>query len=107
MKSYTWSLTKTAVDGSQQPVELEMLLTVPWLGGGAFQFKEDGQYTLTATAKNARGKETVLSKQITVYPVIDQSFDLPDTTHTDKSVTLAFPLEKALRSRYRVVGDEG
>ncbi|MCQ1530133.1 S-layer homology domain-containing protein [Lutispora saccharofermentans] len=95
MKSYTWSLTKTAVDGFQQPVELEYAVNGSLgLEGGAIQFKEDGQYTLTATAKNARGKETVLSKQITVYPVIDLSFDLPDTTHTDKSVTLAFPLEK-------------
>lgn len=95
MKSYTWTLTKTAVDGSQQPVELEDAINGSLgLEGGTIQFKEDGQYTLTATAKNARGKETVLSKQIKVYPVIDLSFDLPDTTHTDKSVTLAFPLEK-------------
>lgn len=95
MKSYTWTLTKTAVDGSQQPVELETAITgILGLEGGTVQFKEDGQYTLTATAKNARGKETVLSKQITVYPVIDMSFDLPETTHTDKSNTLIFPLEK-------------
>ncbi|WP_088224639.1 S-layer homology domain-containing protein [Desulfosporosinus sp. FKB] len=95
MKSYTWSLTKTAVDGSQQPVELaDAVSGTLGLEGGTIQFKEDGQYTLTATAKNARGKETVLSRQITVYPVIDLSFDLPETTHTDKSITLTFPLEK-------------
>jgi hypothetical protein len=58
------------------------------LEGGTIIFNQDGQYTLTATAKNARGKETVLSKQITVYPVIDLSFELPETTHTDKSTTL-------------------
>jgi len=95
MSSFTWTLTKTAVDGSQQPVELADAVTgTLGLEGGTIQFKEDGQYTLTATAKNARGKETVLAKQITVYPVIDLSFDLPEATHTDKSVTLAFPLEK-------------
>ncbi|MDI6877913.1 MAG: S-layer homology domain-containing protein [Desulfitobacteriaceae bacterium] len=95
MKSYTWTLTKTAVDGSQKPVELADAVSGTLdLEGGTIKFKEDGQYTLTATAKNARGKETVLSKQITVYPVIDQSFDLPETTHTDKSITLTFPLEK-------------
>lgn len=95
MKSHNWALTKTAVDGSQQPVELaDAVSGTLGLEGGTIQFKEDGQYTLTATAKNARGKETVLSKQITVYPVIDLGFDLPETTHTDKSVTLTYPLEK-------------
>ncbi|RJE46590.1 MULTISPECIES: S-layer homology domain-containing protein [unclassified Dehalobacter] len=95
MSNFTWTLTKTAVDGSQQPVELADAVTgTLGLEGGTIQFKEDGQYTLTATAKNARGKETVLAKQITVYPVIDLSFELPATTHTDKSVTLTLPLEK-------------
>ena len=95
MKSYTWTLTKTAVDGSQQPVELaDAVSGTLGLEGGTIQFKVDGQYTLTAAAKNARGKETVLSKQIMVYPVIDLSFDLPQTTHTDKSITLTFLLDK-------------
>jgi len=95
MKSFIWTLTKTAVDGSQQPVELaDAVSGTLGLEGGTIQFKEDGQYTLTATAKNARVKETVLSKQISIYPVIDLSFDLPETTHTDKSVTLTYPLEK-------------
>ena len=95
MKSYTWTLTKTAVDGSQQPVELgTAFIGTLGLEGGTIQFKEDGQYTLTAAAKNVRGKETLLSKQIMVYPVIDLSFDLPDSTHTDKSTTITFLLDK-------------
>ena len=95
MSSFSWSLTKTAVDGSQQPVELKDAFSgTLGLEGGAISFNQDGQYTLTAKAKNVIGKETVLSKQITVYPVIDLSFDLPETTHTDKSVTLTFQLEK-------------
>jgi hypothetical protein len=36
----------------------------------------------------------VLSKSVKVYPVIDLAFDLPETTHTDKSVTLAYAPEK-------------
>jgi hypothetical protein len=95
MKSFTWSLTKTAVDGSQQAVELEDALTGSLgLEGGTIQFKEKGQYTLTATAKNSRDKKTALSKTVTVYPVIGLGFDLPETIHTDKSVTLTFPLEQ-------------
>lgn len=92
MSSFTWSLAQTAVDGSLQTVAPEdAVLGTLGLEGGTIQFKRDGQYTLTATAKNAKGKETVLSKQITVYPVIDLSFELPKTTHTDKSATLVFP----------------
>jgi hypothetical protein len=95
MSNFSWSLTKTAVDGSEQPVALEDAVSgTLGLEGGIISFNQDGQYTLTATAKNARGKETVLSKQITVYPVIDLSFELPETTHTDKSVTLTFQPEK-------------
>jgi len=95
MSSFSWSLTKTAVDGSQQPVELQDTVSgTLGLDGGAISFNQDGQYTLTATAKNARGKETVLSKQITVYPVIDLRFVLPETIHTDKSVTLTYQPEK-------------
>jgi hypothetical protein len=95
MKSYTWTLTKTAVDGSQQLVELADAVTGSLgLEGGTIQFREAGQYMLIATAHNAIGKETVLSRQVTVYPVIDLSFELPETTHTDKSVVLAFRLGK-------------
>ncbi len=95
MSSFSWSMTKTTVDGSYQTVELaDAISGTLGLEGAAIHFKEDGQYTLTATAKNSKGKETVLSKQITVYPVIDLNFDLPDTTHTDKSATLNFQPEK-------------
>ena len=95
MKSYTWTLTKTAVDGSQQLVELaDAVIGSLGVEGGTIQFRVDGQYSLIATAQNVIGKETVLSRQVTVYPIIDLSFDLPETTHTDKSVVLTFPLEK-------------
>jgi hypothetical protein len=89
-----WSLTKTAADGSQQPVALEDAVSGSLgLEGGTIQFKEEGKYTLTATAKTPEEKKR-FNKTVTVYPVIDLSFDLPETTHTDKSVTLTFPLEK-------------
>ncbi|WP_243126687.1 S-layer homology domain-containing protein [Clostridium sp. HBUAS56010] len=92
MQSFTWTLSKTAVDGSEQTAELTDAGTLS-LEGGILQFKEPGKYTLTATAKNVRGKETELSKTVTVYPVIDLTFALPETTHTDKSVTLSYALE--------------
>ncbi|MPM22379.1 hypothetical protein SDC9_68831 [bioreactor metagenome] len=93
MSTFTWTLTKTAVDGTQQPVADAINGT---LGkeGGTIRFLREGEYTLTATALNARGKATILSRQITVYPVADVTFELPETLHTDKSVPLSIPLEK-------------
>lgn len=94
-KNFTWSLNRTAVDGSEQSVEMAKVAPDGLgLEGGKLQFKEDGRYTLTATAQNVRGKETTLSKTVMVYPVIDLKFELPDTTHTDKSVTLSYIPEK-------------
>ena len=95
MNSYIWTLSKTDVDGSEKSIEMKDVVTGGLgLEGGTIKFKEYGQYTLTATAKNARGKETVLSKQVKVYPVINMNFDLPETTHTDKSTTITYSLEK-------------
>lgn len=92
MESFSWSLTKTAADGSEQPMELAGIGTLG-LEGGTLQFREPGKYTLTATAKNVRGKETLLAKTVTIYPTIDLTFALTETTHTDKSVTLDYSLE--------------
>lgn len=94
MNSYTWTLSKTDVDGSEKSIEMKDAVTgALGLEGGTVKFMEYGQYTLTATAKNARGKETVLSMQIKVYPVINMNFDMPETTHTDKSTTITYSLE--------------
>ena len=94
MNDFTWTLTKTDVDGSEKAIEMKDAVSgTLGLEGGTIRFKEHGQYTLTATAKNTRGKETVLSKQIKVYPVINMSFELPETTHTDKSTAITYSLE--------------
>lgn len=92
MESFSWSLTKTAADGSEQPMGLAGIVTLG-LEGGTLQFKEPGKYTLTAAAKNVRGKETLLAKTVTIYPTIDLTFALPETTHTDKTVTLEYSLK--------------
>lgn len=95
MKNFAWSLTKTTVDGSEQPVELEESINgTLGLEGGTIRFAKEGRYTLTATAKNVRGKETILSRTINIYPILDLSFKLPETTHTDQAVTLTYSLEK-------------
>ncbi|OLN30074.1 EF hand domain/PKD domain protein [Desulfosporosinus metallidurans] len=88
--SLTWSLTKEAVDGAQTAVELSKAIDGSLTNeGGTITFKESGSYTLTATAVNYGGRETICTKSIIVYPVVDVSFDLPEYTHTDRTVTIA------------------
>lgn len=89
-KSITWSLTKATADDGQEPLPLSDAVSSSLTdSGGSITFKNSGSYTLTATAVNSAGRETVYSQTVTVYPVIDVSFDLPETTHTDKTVTIA------------------
>lgn len=93
-KSITWSLTKATADDGLEPLPLSDAVSGSLTdSGGSITFKSSGSYTLTATAVNSVGHETVYSQTVTVYPVIDVSFDLPETTHTDKTVTIAESVE--------------
>jgi hypothetical protein len=51
--------------------------------GGSIRFKQDGEYTLTATITDATGREFATSSSVVVYPIIEIDFNLPDTLHTD------------------------
>jgi len=88
-KTLTWSLAKETVTGELQPIDLGKAVD-GFLGkeGGTIVFKESGSYTLTATAVNYGGRETSCSKSIMVYPVINAGFELPEYTHTDRTVTI-------------------
>ncbi|MEA5040246.1 MAG: S-layer homology domain-containing protein [Clostridiaceae bacterium] len=89
-KSITWSLTKATADDGQEPLPLSDAVSGSLTdSGGTIGFLSSGSYTLTATAVNSAGRETVFSQTVTVYPMIDVSFDLPESTHTDKTVTIA------------------
>lgn len=54
--------------------------------GGIIRFKDTGSFTLTATAKNSRGRTATCEQTLSVYPVITATFTLPETAHTDTSV---------------------
>lgn len=56
--------------------------------GGTVQFKEKGIYTLTATITDEIGKVVTVSHEITVYPVAEVKLNLPNVTHTDKTIIL-------------------
>lgn len=88
-KALTWSLTRETVDGSAQTLDLTEAVTGSLnKEGGTIVFKESGSYTLTATATNYNGKTTSCSHSITVYPVVGIAFELPQHTHTDKTVSI-------------------
>ena len=88
-KSLTWSLTRETMDGGQETVALPDAVSGSLSdSGGTITFQNSGSYTLTATAVNSVGRETVYSQTITVYPVINVSFDLSKTLHTDETATV-------------------
>lgn len=88
-KALNWSLTKKTLDGSEQKLILyEMITGDLSKEGGSIVFKESGSYTLTALATNYNGKVTRHSQSIEVLPVVNIVFELPEYTHTDKTISI-------------------
>ncbi|QNK42200.1 hypothetical protein [Caproicibacter fermentans] len=84
-----WTLTRANADGAQVTVDPSKILSETLdKSGGTVTFQESGNYVLTATAANSSGRETVCSHEITVYPVAGVAFSLPESTHTDKAVSI-------------------
>ena len=89
-QSLRWSLTKEAADGVQIAVDLTKAIDGSLTkDGGNITFKENGNYVLIAIAVNSSGRETSFPKSITVYPVINTGFELPEYAYTDKAITVA------------------
>ena len=82
--SVVWTLTKDGKSAEiADSIEGELSNT-----GGTVQFKEKGNYTLTATITDEIGKAVTVSHEITVYPVAEVKLNLPNVTHTDKTIIL-------------------
>ena len=89
VSSVTWRVTKNEI-----PVELSSVFDGELNeDGGTLKAKERGKYTITATAKNSRGKEVNYSQTVTVYPVITMDFTLPKTAHTDTAIAVDLKTE--------------
>lgn len=86
-----WSLKK---DGAAADIEktLSDELTTT---GGTVLFRENGNYTLTASITDELGKVTTAQRSITVYPVAEVTLTLPAVSHTDKTVTLKTETKEA------------
>ena len=89
VSSVSWSVTKDDI-----PMELSTAFEGELTkDGGTLKTKEVGKYTLTATAKNSRGKEITHSQTINVYPIITMDFALAEKTHTDKVIPVELKTE--------------
>lgn len=84
-----WSLTKETESGLQPHVDIAQAINGSLSqGGGKISFKDSGKYTLTAIAVSYNGRETKYSKGITVYPVLNPEFNLPEYTYTNETVDI-------------------
>ena len=85
----TWTVLKNDLPAPLSDV-LEGELTAK---GGIIRFKDTGSFTLTATAKNSRGRTATCEQTLSVYPVITAAFTLPETAHIDTSVPVELTAE--------------
>ena len=84
VKSVVWTVRKDGVS-----LELDKVLNgVLNENGGSISFLDTGNFVLTATAVNSRGKEIKHEQSIHIYPVITTGFSLPKTAHTDTAVSV-------------------
>ena len=89
VSSVSWSITKDEI-----PMELSSVFEGELnKDGGTLKAKGIGKYTITATAKNSRGREITHSQTVTVYPVITMDFTLPETAHTDTTIPLELKIQ--------------
>ena len=84
VKSVVWTVRKDGVS-----LELDKVLNgVLNENGGSISFLDTGNFVLTATAVNSRGKEIKHEQSIHIYPIITTGFSLPKTAHTDTAVSV-------------------
>ena len=77
-----WSLTKNG-----EVVEIDECLDGRLTNeGGRIRFTEKGTYILSANVTDETGRVFTKQDEIKVYPLIEATFDLPASTHTDEAI---------------------
>jgi len=56
--------------------------------GGRIRFVDKGEYVLAANVTDETGRVFTKQDSIKVYPVVETSFDLPSTAHSDETVAV-------------------
>lgn len=82
--SVVWSLEKDGITTDMKQALIGELTTM----GGTVLFKEKGSYMLTASITDELGKIVTAKNNITVYPVAEVNLNLPEISHTDKTIIL-------------------
>ena len=80
----SWYIEK---DGDRKPY-LEYTDGVLSDNGGIIRFGQAGTYTICAVGTDETGREFVSETKITVYAVPALDFNMPQTTHTDKEISI-------------------
>ena len=80
-----WSLTR---NGENVPVS-DYVTGELTADGGKIQFKQAGEYKLTASFKDAGGRSYSYEQAFTVYPIPTVAWTMPNYAHTDSTFTVA------------------
>ncbi len=80
-----WSLTR---NGENVPVS-DYVTGELTADGGKVQFKQAGEYKLTASFKDAGGRSYSYEQAFTVYPIPTVAWTMPNYAHTDSTFTVA------------------
>ena len=80
-----WSLTR---NGESVPVS-DYVTGELTADGGKIQFKQAGEYKLTASFKDAGGRSYSYEQAFTVYPIPTVAWTMPNYAHTDSTFTVA------------------
>lgn len=79
-----WTISKEGT-----PIEMKAAVEGPLSDtGGQIRFKEPGLYRLTATLTDLTGREFAHSESITIYPVVELGFYLPEMLHPDETAVV-------------------
>jgi hypothetical protein len=87
-----WTVTKDGMDVAFHTV-IDGTLNA---NGGKFRFKEYGSYVVTGTMTDYLNRKFTHSEKITVMPLVEYSFSMPDSVHYGKEFEVA--VENALHT---------
>lgn len=66
--------------------------------GGSITLKEKGNYSIIATCTDEKERSYPHEASITIYPIINMDFRLPNNAHTDKNINLNAVFSESLEN---------
>ena len=87
-KTLAWSLAKKPRTAARSPLTLRKPCPVPWIKRAAPLYSRKAAAIPDRHRHQLRWQTTSCSQRIKVYPVVGIAFELPQHTHTDKTVSI-------------------